>query len=150
MTAPYPAPGEFPNFEQVLIDLLEPIATTLTALPASGTDIQNELPFFWARLVSGSTDTNGVTYTANVRIVAVAETRTAARELAAAARTAVLSAPGAPVDGVLLDHAEEADAADLNYFPPTLQRSQGAADLPNLDPIHQLVEIGFTLHARRQ
>lgn len=150
MTAPYPAPGEFPDFEHFMIDLFTPIATVHSTLPPTGTDIQAALPFLWVRSLGGSTDVNAVTYTAKVRVVALAATRDAAQALASQARDALLDAPGKPVNGVLIDWAEESQLTEVKYFPPTLQRSQGVADLPNLDPTHQLVELGFTLHARRQ
>lgn len=150
MTSPYPVPGEFPDFEQLMVDLLTPIETTLTALPAGGTELQAALPFFWVRLISGSTDINAITYTAKVRIVAVAGDRASAQLLIGQAREAMLSTPGTRVNGVLVDWAEESAASEVKYFPPTLQRSQGVADLPDLDPVHQLVEVGFTVHARRQ
>ncbi|MFR9750486.1 hypothetical protein ACL02S_05560 [Nocardia sp. 004] len=150
MTNPYPTPGQFPDFEQVLVDLCTPIATTVSTLPATGDEIRDQLPFLWVRLVSGSTDINAVTYTAKVRVAAIAQTRAAAQQLASSARDALLATPATRVNGVLIDWAEEAAPDDVKYFPPTLQRSQGVADLPNLDPINQMVEIGFTLHARRQ
>ncbi|MFD3596267.1 hypothetical protein ACFWU5_26405 [Nocardia sp. NPDC058640] len=150
MTSPYPIPGKFPDFEQFMVDLLTPIETTLTALPASGTDLQTAMPFFWVRVVSGSTDINEITYTAKVRIVAAAANRAAAQLLIGTAREAMLSSPGTRVNGVLVDWAEESAVSEVKYFPPTLQRSQGVADLPDLDPVHQLVEVGFTVHARRQ
>ncbi|MGW4371050.1 phage tail termination protein [Nocardia takedensis] len=150
MTAPYPAPGEFPDFEQVLVDLLGPVATTLTALPATGALITADLPFLWVRLISGNTDVNEITYHAKVRVVAVDVTRADAQQLASRARVAVLATPGTSVNGVLIDWAEETPPAEVKYFPPTLHRSGGVADLPDLDPTHQLVELGFTLQARRQ
>lgn len=150
MTQPYPIPGEFPDFEHFMVDLFTPIGSTATALPATGTELQAKMPFLWVRLASGSTDVNALIYTAKVRVTAVAATREAAQLLAARARETLLNAPGKSVNGVLVDWAEEAAPADVKYFPPTLQRSQGPADLPNLDPTHQLVELGFTLHARRQ
>ncbi|GAB4582300.1 phage tail termination protein [Nocardia sp. IFM 10818] len=150
MTAPYPTPGEFPDFEHFMIDLFTPISTVLAVLPSTGDQIQSALPFLWVRTMSGGTDVNAITYTAKVRVVAVGQNRDAAQQLAARAREALLSAPGKPVNGVLIDWAEESQVTEVKYFPPTLQRSQGTADLPNLDPTHQLVELGFTLHARRQ
>ncbi len=150
MTSPYPAPGEFPDFEQFLVDLLAPIATTLTTLPATGELLVAKFPFFWARQIGGSTDINEITYTAKVRVTAAAVDRAAAQAFAARARVAILTAPGKSVNGVLVDWAEEMTPAEVKYFPPTLARSQGTGDLPNLDPVSQLVELGFTVHARRQ
>ncbi|MFI5775983.1 hypothetical protein [Nocardia sp. NPDC051570] len=151
MTAPiYPAPGEFPDFEQFMLDLFTPIGTTVTSLPAAGDQITATLPFLWVRTVGGTLDGNEVTYIAKVRVVALGHTRTEAQRLAGRAREAMLDAPATRVNGVLIDWAEEAIPAEVKYFPPTVQRSQGVADLPNLDPLGQMVEIGFTLHARRQ
>ncbi|WP_405160058.1 hypothetical protein OG203_26910 [Nocardia sp. NBC_01499] len=150
MTAPYPTPGEFPDFEQFMVDLLTPIGTTLTTLPASGDQIQAKLPFIWVRFISGTSDINAITYIAKVRVTVVGQTRDAAQKLVGRVREAMLNSPGARVNGVLVDWAEESTTAEVKYFPPTLQRSQGVTDLPNLDPVSQLVEIGFTLHARRQ
>ncbi|MFI9506978.1 hypothetical protein [Nocardia sp. NPDC052566] len=150
MTAPYPAPGEFPDFEQLLIDLLTPIAITAASLPATGPLVDAALPMIWVRKLSGSHDINKVTYIAKVRVVAIAQTRTAAAKLAAKVREAVLGSPGTRVNGVLVDWSEELDVEGVAYHPPTLQRSQGTADFPNLDPLDRMVELGFVLHARRQ
>ncbi|MFD4357890.1 hypothetical protein ACFWPX_35480 [Nocardia sp. NPDC058518] len=150
MTSPYPRPGEFPDFERFLVDLLAPIATTLTTLPASGDLVVAQYPFFWVRQIGGSTDINEITYTAKVRVTAVASDRAGAQTAAGQARVSLLSSPGKSVNGVLVDWAEEMTPAEVKYFPPTLTRSQGAADLPNLDPVSQLVELGFTVQARRQ
>lgn len=150
MTAPYPTPGEFPDFERFMVDLFTPITTTLTTLPATGDQIQAKAPFIWVRFTSGSSDINAITYIAKVRVAVVGQTRDGAQQLVGRVREAMLNSPGTRVNGVLMDWAEESAAAEAKYFPPTLQRSQGVTDLPNLDPVNQIVEIGFTLHARRQ
>ncbi|WP_443678185.1 phage tail termination protein [Nocardia pulmonis] len=133
-----------------MLDLFGPMATTLTSLPATGDQFTAKLPFLWVRTLGGTLDGNEITYIAKVRVVAVARTRTEAQQLAGRAREAMLNTPATRVNGVLIDWAEETVAAEVKYFPPTVQRSQGVADLPNLDPLEQMVEIGFTLHARRQ
>ncbi|MFI7001332.1 hypothetical protein [Nocardia sp. NPDC050175] len=150
MTAPYPIPGQFPDFEQFVVDLFATVGTTSTTLPATGDLIQAKLPFLWIRKVSGSLDANAITYIAKVRVVALGQTRADAAQLADKARTAMLAAPGTRVNGVLVDWAEEIAADEVKYFPPTVQRSQGNADFPNLDPLDRMVELGFALHARRQ
>ncbi|MGW5435590.1 phage tail termination protein [Nocardia asteroides] len=150
MTSPYPTPGEFPDFERFLVDLLSPIETATTTLPATGDQVVAQFPFCWVRQVGGSTDINEITYTAKVRVTAAAADRAGAQALAARARVAILASPGKSVNGVLVDWAEEMTPAEVKYFPPTLLRSQGTADLPNLDPVSQLVELGFSLQARRQ
>ncbi|MFC4126434.1 hypothetical protein [Nocardia rhizosphaerae] len=150
MTSPYPVPGEFPDFERFLIDLYSPITTTVAELPATGTELDSVLPILWVRQLDGSLDENAITYVAEVRIVAMAADRAAAAQLAAQAREALLDAPGTDVNGVLIDWASEKAPARIPYRATTLQRSQGTAQFPDLDPLGPMVELGFTLHARRQ
>lgn len=146
----YPVPGEFPDFEQCLVDLLTPIVPTVTSLPATGSDLDAALPLAWVRKVRGTTDVNSVTYTAQLRVVLVATDRGPATQLAGQVRGAVLGVAGTDVNGVLIDWVDEIAPEELKYFPPTVQRSQGSADLPNLDPLDRMVELGFSLQARRQ
>ncbi|MFC4374931.1 hypothetical protein ACFO5K_12550 [Nocardia halotolerans] len=150
MTSPYPATGEFPDFEQFLIDLYSPIATTVAELPATGTELDGALPILWVRRLDGSLDENAITYVAQVRIAALAADRAAAAQLAAQAREALLDAPGTDVNGVLIDWARESPPARIPYRATTLQRDQGTTQFPDLDPLAAVVELGFTLHARRQ
>ncbi|QIS16599.1 hypothetical protein [Nocardia arthritidis] len=150
MTTPYPAPGEFPDFEQVMVDLLKSIATTVSTLPATGDDFQSALPFIWARKTGGTVDFNAITYRANVRLAVFGSNRPQAQMLATQVRAAVLNAPAARVNGVLVDWVEEIAVTEPEFQPPTLRRSRNLLEFPDLDPLNQMVDLAFALDARRQ
>ncbi|WP_067852451.1 hypothetical protein [Nocardia shimofusensis] len=150
MTTPYPVAGEFPDFEQFLVDLFTPIATTVTTLPATSQALQSALPLVWVRTSGGTLDINAITYKAKMSVVAIGTTRGQAQQLAIQLRTAVLNAPASRVNGVLVDYAEEIEADDPKFHPPILRRSRGLTEVPDLDPLNQMVEISFSIEARRQ
>ena len=132
---PYPIPDEFPDFEQVLIDLLTPIAYTCTTLPKSAELMEQALPLLWVRRVGGGLDADGITDTAHMQITAFSYTRRLSVQLARQARRAILGSPGADINGVLLDWAEEIT---------------GLIEMGDIDPLNRTEEIAFALDARRQ
>ncbi|MFC3963514.1 hypothetical protein [Nocardia jiangsuensis] len=146
----YPVAGEFPDFEQFLVDLFTPIATTVTTLPATSQALQAALPLVWVRTVGGTLDINAITYRAKMGVAAIGATRGQAQLLAVQLREAVLNAPASRVNGVLVDYAEEIEAEDPKFHPPILRRSRGLTEVPDLDPLNQMVEISFSIEARRQ
>lgn len=133
--APYPEPGEFPDWEQVLIDLLTPITYTCQQLPPSAELIQAALPLLWVRRDGGGVDFDQITDTANVRVVAMSDLRSQSWRLARQAREAILNCPGRDVNGVLVDWAEEIT---------------GQMEIGDEDPLRRDVEIAFRMMARRQ
>lgn len=135
LDAPYPEPGEFPDWEQVLIDLLTPITYTCQTLPPSADDLQALLPLLWVRRDGGGLDINAITDTANMRIVAMSHTRSASWRLARQAREAVLACPAGSVNGVLVDWCEEIT---------------GELEIGDADPLNRTVEVAFRMMARRQ
>lgn len=145
--ATYPAPGEFPDFEQFMVDLFTPIATTVTTLPA---DLQSKLPLIWVRTTGGTLDINAITYKAKVSVVAFGTTRAQAQQLSVQIRTAMLAAPVSRINGVLVDYTEEIAAEEPKSHPPILRRSRGLSEVPDLDPLNQMVEIAFAVEARQQ
>ncbi|MEU4809448.1 hypothetical protein AB0H20_09615 [Nocardia fluminea] len=146
----YPTPGAFPDFEQFMVDLFTPIATTVTTLPATSADLQSTLPLIWVRTTGGTLDINAITYKAKVSVVAFGVTRTQAQQLSMQIRTALLAAPASHVNGVLVDYTEEIVAEEPKFHPPILRRSRGLSEVPDLDPLNQMVEIAFSIEARRQ
>jgi hypothetical protein len=150
MTAPYPLPGEFPDFEQFMVDLFTPIATTVTALPATAAAIQSALPLIWVRKIGGTLDANAITYKAQVQAVVFGTTRSQAQQLAIQVRDAILAAPSTLTNGVLVDYVEEISGTEPKFTTPALRRSRGLTDFPDLDPLNQMVEVAFAVEARRQ
>lgn len=146
----YPVAGEFPDFEQFMIDLFTPIATTVTTLPATSAELQSALPLIWVRTTGGTLDINAITYKAKVSVVAFGTTRAQAQQLSVQIRTSMLGAPASRVNGVLVDHAEEVEAEEPKFHPPILRRSRGLTEVPDLDPLNQMVEVAFSIEARRQ
>lgn len=146
----YPVPGEFPDFEQFMIDLFTPIATTVTTLPATSTALQSALPLLWVRKTAGTLDINAITYKATVKIVVFGTVRTLAQQLGVQVRDAMLAAPATQVNGVTVDNVEETTAEEPKFHPPILRRSRGLTEVPDLDPLNQMVELAFTIDARRQ
>ncbi|MGV9615576.1 phage tail termination protein [Nocardia xishanensis] len=146
----YPVAGEFPDFEQFMIDLFTPVATTVTTLPATSEALQSALPLIWVRKIGGTLDINAITYKAKVNVVAFGTTRGQAQQLAVQIRAAMLGAPASRVNGVLVDYAEEVVADEPKFHPPILRRSRGLTEVPDLDPLNQMVEIAFSIEARRQ
>ncbi|WP_278266221.1 hypothetical protein [Nocardia sp. AG03] len=146
----YPVVGEFPDFEQFMVDLFTPIAGTVTTLPATSADLQSQLPLIWVRTTGGTLDINAITYKAKVSVVAFGTTRLEAQQLSAQVRTALLNAPASRVNGVLVDYTEEIVAEEPKFHPPILRRSRGLSEVPDLDPLNQMVEIAFSIEARRQ
>ncbi|WP_019932334.1 hypothetical protein [Nocardia sp. BMG111209] len=144
-------PGEFPDFEQVLCDLLTPIATAVTTLPQTATAIQSALPLIWVRKTGGTLDMNAITYTAQVQAVVFGTTRAQAQTLAIQVRDTVLAAPAATIsDGVVIDYVEEITSNEPKFHAPILRRSRGLMEVPDLDPLNQMVELSFRIDARRQ
>ncbi|MEU2033575.1 phage tail termination protein [Nocardia amamiensis] len=146
----YPVAGEFPDFEQFMIDLFTPIASTVATLPATASALQSALPLIWVRKTGGTLDINAITYKAKVNIVAFGTSRTQAQQLATQIRTAMLGAPSTRVNGVLIDYAEEVAAEEPKFHPPMLRRGRGLTEVPDLDPLGQMVEVAFSIEARRQ
>ncbi|RDI63218.1 hypothetical protein [Nocardia pseudobrasiliensis] len=146
----YPAPGEFPDFERFLTDLFAPIARTVGTLPATPSELQSALPLIWVRQTGGTLDINAITYKAKVSVVVFGSTRSEAQRLAVRVRDAVLDAPATRVNGVLVDYVEEITAEEPKFHPPILRRSRGLTEVPDLDPLNQMVEAAFSIEARRQ
>ncbi|WP_216912829.1 phage tail termination protein [Nocardia noduli] len=146
----YPVAGEFPDFEQFMLDLFTPVATTVTTLPATSTALQSALPLIWVRNSGGTLDINAITYKAKVDVVAFGTTRAQAQQLAVQIRTAMLGAPASRVNGVLVDYVEEVEADEPKFHAPILRRSRGLTEVPDLDPLNQMVEVAFAIEARRQ
>lgn len=146
----YPLPGEFPDFEQFMIDLFSPLATTVTTLPATSQLLQAALPLLWVRKTGGTLDANAVTYHATLKVVVFGTARAQAQSLAQSVRDAMLATPANVVNGVVVDYVEETSTEDPKFHPPILRRSRGLTDMPDLDPLNQMVEVAFTVDARRQ
>ncbi|WP_330184999.1 hypothetical protein OHB26_16290 [Nocardia sp. NBC_01503] len=141
--------GEFPDFEQFLCDLLNPIAATVPALPQTAAQIV--LPLIWVRKTGGVLDVNAITYKAQVQIVVFGTDRLQAQNLAIRVRDAVLCAPAATTtDGVLIDYVEEITSSEPKFHAPILRRSRGLTEVPDLDPLNQMVDLAFSIEARRQ
>ncbi|WSJ12642.1 hypothetical protein OG326_23835 [Nocardia sp. NBC_01327] len=132
---PYPEPGEFPDFERVLVDLLTPITYTCQVLPPSDDLLQAALPLLLVRRDGGGLDFNAVTDTANMRVVALSHKRSDSWRLARQVREAVLACPGTGNAGVLVDWCEEIT---------------GQLEIGDLDPLNRSVEVAFRMMARRQ
>ncbi|WP_405164727.1 hypothetical protein OG203_06310 [Nocardia sp. NBC_01499] len=144
-------PGEFPDFEQFLCDLLAPIATTMPTLPSTAAQIQSALPLIWVRKTGGTLDINAITYKAQVQTVVFGNNRQQAQAMAIQVRDAVLGAPAATTsDGVLIDYVEEITSSEPKFHAPILRRSRGLTEVPDLDPLNQLVDLAFSIEARRQ
>ncbi|MFE3754563.1 hypothetical protein ACFXO9_09675 [Nocardia tengchongensis] len=142
-------PGEFPDFEQFLIDLLTPFANPTNMLPATLTPAA--LPLTWVRKSGGTLDVNGITYKAQMQVVVFGTTRQSAQTLAVQVRDAVLATPAATTtDSVLIDFVEEIAAGEPKFQAPILRRSRQLTDIPDLDPLSQMVELAFSIEARRQ
>lgn len=146
MTSPYA--GVFPDFEQFMIGLLTPIAQTVSFLPAQASQIT--LPLIWVRTTGGSLDINAITYKAKVQAVVFHNTRQSAQTMAIQVRDAFLNAPANRVNGVFVDYVEEISATEPRFSAPNLRRSRGSSEFPDLDPLHQMVELAFAIDARRQ
>jgi hypothetical protein len=135
VAAPYPEPGEFPDFEQVLIDLLTPITYTCQTLPLSAELLAAALPLLWVRRDGGGLDFDQITDTAHVRVIAMSDQRAQSWHLARQAREAIVNCPGADINGALIDWAQEIT---------------GQLEMGDLDPLRRDVEIAFRMEARRQ
>ncbi|MFD6452975.1 MULTISPECIES: hypothetical protein [unclassified Nocardia] len=146
MTSPYA--GQFPDFEQFMIGLLTPIAPTVSFLPALASQIT--LPLIWVRTTGGTLDHNAITYQAKVRAAVFHSSRQQAQTMAIQVRDAFLNASAARFNGVLVDYVEEIAAAEPRFSAPNLRRSRGTSEFPDLDPLHQMVELAFAIDARRQ
>ncbi|MBF6332376.1 hypothetical protein [Nocardia transvalensis] len=134
----YPVPGEFPDFEQVLIDLLTPIAYTCSTLPASEQDFQDALPLIWARRIDGGIDADQITDTAIVQLDVFAHKRSDAQALGRRATAAVLGCGGTRVNGVLIDWVEQNSGG------------AGGLDTQDIDPLNRVAQAQFRIDARRQ
>jgi hypothetical protein len=134
---PYPVPGEFPDVEQVLVDLLTPIRYTCTTLPSEKDtfDAAVEAGLIWARRTGGAIDADQLTDHALVQLSILSHKRRDSQAIAAQARKAVLGSAGTRVNGVLVDWAEE---------------TAGVIELPDMDPLNRMVHVGFLLYFRRQ
>lgn len=132
---PYPAPGEFPDWEQVAVDGLTPIIYTCSTLPPTDELLQAALPLIQARRIGGKLDMNAITDTAIMSFVVYSLKRSQAQQIATQIREAVLAWPGTAVNGVLVDWAEE---------------RIGNQEIADLDQLNRTVEVCFRLDARRQ
>lgn len=135
LDAPYPEPGEFPDFEHVLVDLLTPIAYACQTLPPSAELLAAALPLLWVRRDGGGLDFNQITDTANMRVIAMSDQRAVSWRIARQAREAILSCPGLSINGALIDWAEEIT---------------GQLEIGDLDPLRRDVEVAFRMLGRRQ
>ena len=131
---PYPMPGAFPDWEQVLVDLCTPITYTCSSLPPDVTSLDGLLPLILVRRVGGGLDVNAITDTALVQLTAFAATRQASQQLAYQVREAMLACAGTSVNGVLVDWVEEIS---------------GQLEVVDLDPLNRTVEVAFRCQARR-
>ncbi|WP_306358696.1 MULTISPECIES: hypothetical protein [unclassified Nocardia] len=136
--APYPAPGEFPDFEQVLVDLLSPLAFTCSVLPATEDEFNAALPLIWARRTGGGIDPDQVTDAAIVAVDVFAHQRSESVALARRVTTAVMGCAGRSVGGVLIDFVRQQ------------QGGQTGTQRDDPDPMNRVVELEFQLDARRQ
>lgn len=141
MTAePYPIRGEFPDFEQVLIDLCTPIRYTCTTLPAEPGTLQKLVEegggLIWARRTGGAIDDERISDRALVQLTCMTSKRSTSQKVARLVRNAVLAlADGGSVNGVLIDYVEE---------------TSGVLEQFDLDPLNREVQIGFVMSARKQ
>ncbi|WP_032380955.1 phage tail termination protein [Rhodococcoides fascians] len=131
----YPEYGEYPDFEQVLVDLLTPIAYTCTTIPDSPEELEEAMPLIWARRTGGAPDVDDITDNAMVQLTIFSHTRSQSQRIAGKAKRATRDAGGTRVNGVLIDHTHE---------------MSGVLEIPDLDPLNRTVQVGFVISARRQ
>lgn len=117
----------FPDAEDVVMSLLEPVAPTTTS---TGPDLETEAPVIRVTRVGG--DDDGITDRPLVEVAAFATTYDAARKLARDCLVTILAAPNTKVttedypDGVLVDKAETASSpVRVPYDNPDLARKIG-------------------------
>ncbi|AVP71357.1 phage tail termination protein [Prescottella equi] len=127
----YPVRGRFPDFEQVLVDLLTPLAYTCGTLPDG--DLEEHLPLIWARRVGGKSD--GITDHAFVQLSVFSHKRAASQRLADDARELLEAAGGTRVNGVLIDWTDE---------------MSGLLERADIDPLNRVIDVGYVVAARRQ
>ncbi|WP_037162471.1 phage tail termination protein [Rhodococcoides fascians] len=131
----YPEYGEFPDVEEVLVDLLSPIIRTVTVLPVKEEQLHELMPLIWARRTGGALDGSEITDNAMVQFTVFADTRREAQQYARLARKAAMAAARTRVNGVLVDDVGEM-AAPL--------------EIPDLDPMNRTVQVAFVMSFRRQ
>lgn len=134
--AQYPIPGEWPDWERVLIDLLTPIAPTYQSLPLTVADIQAALPLIFVRRMGGGLDFNAITDRAHMKAVCFGLTRAASFSMAQQVRQAFADCQGGvEVNGVLVDFAEPIS---------------GVTEMIDIDPQMRTEEVDCFFYGRRQ
>ena len=94
----------YPNVEDVLCDLLDPLAPTIT-----WRDPDRPLPYIFVRRIGGRED--GITDRPAVRVEVTADNYELARDLMGSVRSTILSCGCTNVNGVAVDTANEVTAA---------------------------------------
>lgn len=133
----YPEKGEFPDFEQVLVDLLTPLSYTCTSLPAEREELDALIAdgLIWVRRTGGSANADQTDDRALVQLSVITPKRRTSQRLARHVRNAVSNCPGKSINGVLIDYVEE---------------TSGALEQLELDPLNREIEVGFMMQARKQ
>lgn len=123
---------QFPDAENVMCDLLDPIAPASTWL---GDDWEKNLPQIQVNRIGGGLDPDEVTDTARLQVAVYAVNRAAAQKLNTLVRNAVRDAEFAEVGGVQIDTTSEAIAGQ---------------QIPDKNPDDRRVISTFTLAFREQ
>lgn len=127
-------PGEFPDAEQVLVDMLGEFGHSCTFLPVSakGEFDREKLPIILIAREGGSCD--GITDRPSMRVSVLAATRAEAQRVSGKCRMKILDSAGTAPGGVLVDHAREIS---------------GVTFLPDIDPQLRPVQSSYVLSFRR-
>jgi hypothetical protein len=135
----YPIRGEFPDFEQVLVDLCTHIRYTCSSLPKDPETLAALIEdggLILARRTGGAVDAERITDRALVQLTCMTLKRSDSQDVARQVRNALSAlADGGEVNGVLIDYTEE---------------TSGVLEQFELDPLKRDVEVGFVMTARRQ
>lgn len=123
---------QFPDAENVMCDLLDPIAPASTWL---GDDWEKNLPQIQVNRIGGGLDPDEVTDTARLQVAVYAVNRAAAQKLKTLVRNAVREAENTEVGGVQIDTTSEAIAGQ---------------QIPDKNPDDRRVISTFTLAFREQ
>lgn len=123
---------QFPDAENVMCDLLDPIAPASTWL---GDDWEKNLPQIQVNRIGGGLDPDEVTDTARLQVAVYAVNRAAAQKLNTLVRNAVREAENTEVGGVQIDTTSEAIAGQ---------------QIPDKNPDDRRVISTYTLAFREQ
>lgn len=123
---------QFPDAENVMCDLLDPIAPASTWL---GDGWEKNLPQIQVNRIGGGLDPDEVTDTARLQVAVYAVNRAAAQKLNTLVRNAIRDAANTEVGGVQIDATSEAIAGQ---------------QIPDKNPDDRRVISTYTLAFREQ